>query len=731
MIISIAKSPRARGSLNYNFEKTQSYERVVAKAIVLGGNVNLYGDHSIAKREMQISSRVHDNRNTQLRYSHVKVSLSSFENVSNKIFNAIGKDTLEGLGYSLEKNSHIIFRHFDSAQPHIHIIVSRVDCHGKLTSDSHDFYAARDLARELEKKYNLVSAFDKNLNHEKIRGSKFYETKRQKSEGRQSARQQVRDVITEALENNDTFVGFANELQGSNVEIRFRVEKKDNGKTMVGLSYGLMGAKEKALDIAPKLSLNLPVENSDEIISQLVQNGYAKEAENKFYFDAGNGIRSNQNPYPVEPIKDYAFRGGDIGPGAEWYSLSEKFDDCNLDLVKDLLVEDRLQEKKSNVWIVKCEDVFPKLDSLELVASLGLKQNNLGYLYEAVKEGFDFDALYDKHENRDHTLFERIDEIGLNNLKDIDSFKEGYLQSMPLVQERLKAVSALDLPEEMAIAYALEEVSERTYEVISILRDKAPKQDEVLEEAVNEIALSDPLKLSEAELNTVIEIEDSIQKENEENEILDRDLWVQSLINQEDALKFSRELVLEPVGSTEHEEVKETGKSLLDYFLEANEEELRKAALNPKVDFMEIKKYLDEEYYFKQQNIAEIILEIAEKRIAKDLARAFESKSKPSFDVVKQAINDGKVSELRYWVHMDEVNFDGQIAHFPKKVIDSRVLEKVSKRIKADKKRTQKDEAKNEEISSEELRENKPQVNQRYNPSLELRPPWDQDPRRW
>ncbi|MDB4583113.1 relaxase/mobilization nuclease domain-containing protein, partial [Draconibacterium sp.] len=52
----------------------------------------------------------------------------------------------------------VIARHYDEEHPHIHIVLNRIDNHGKTISNKNDRYRSEKICKELTRKYNLYFA---------------------------------------------------------------------------------------------------------------------------------------------------------------------------------------------------------------------------------------------------------------------------------------------------------------------------------------------------------------------------------------------------------------------------------------------------------------------------------------------------------------------------------------------------------------------------------------------
>jgi len=113
--------------------------------------------------------------------------LSSYGNVKNPVFHAslsfspkdkpkltdglmrmIGNEYMDKMGYG--KQPYVIYRHTDTAHPHIHILSTKVDIETQMRiKDSFNYYQSVEVTMKLEEKYNLTAALKQTKSHKAIR----------------------------------------------------------------------------------------------------------------------------------------------------------------------------------------------------------------------------------------------------------------------------------------------------------------------------------------------------------------------------------------------------------------------------------------------------------------------------------------------------------------------------------------------------------------------------------
>ena len=466
MIIKIDISPESQGSLNYNFEKCESIIDGKTEAKIIGGTADSTTLLE-AKRHIDRSGYINKNPQLKLRFAHIKVSIDPAENLSNYLFNKIAKDVVNGLGYSHSFNPYIVFRHFDTGHPHIHIVLSRTNCFGKTESDSFDHYKAVSLSRVLEQKFNLTPAIEQKLDRQGIRTKGWGEAKIEEKNSVQSRLQVVRDIVSHTLESSTSFNDYLFNLHRKGVSIRFRVEKKEDESLSVGLSYNLsskLGPKIKT----PALPVLVDKLEASKLMGEIIKNGYAFDGQDKYYLTPNNQIRINNNPLPVEVLdQDYFCKASDLGPGAEWYKLKEKFPDSTQDFIfEDDMIPENTSEKKDNVWYMESTELYDAEESmLEQKFLLGIKDKTPGYILESINEGLDVYEILNRHSNK---LIENEKDVlyGILELIENDELSYSSIASMMLgtsVEPEESALAAniendfsptvIDIPEEIDLIH--------------------------------------------------------------------------------------------------------------------------------------------------------------------------------------------------------------------------------------------------------------------------------------
>jgi len=163
MISNISKSGNSfYGAALYNQKKVDKGEgEIIGKRLIANTSPKQ------VDRNLKVLS---NNSRVKKPVFHVSLSFAAEEKskLNNEKLVEISKEYMEKMGYG--KQPYIIYRHDDTAHPHVHILTTRVDIHSKAKiNDSHERYRSRDIVYELELKHGLVVSYHRNKNHTTIK----------------------------------------------------------------------------------------------------------------------------------------------------------------------------------------------------------------------------------------------------------------------------------------------------------------------------------------------------------------------------------------------------------------------------------------------------------------------------------------------------------------------------------------------------------------------------------
>lgn len=157
MIAKIGRSANLYGALAYNQLKVEN-----EKGEILFGNKIIEtasGNYSVAQLAQSFTPYLIANRNTEKHTLHISLNPDPKDKVSDDRFMEMADAYMQEMGYGLQP--YVVFKHTDIDRSHIHIVSVCVDEQGKKISDSYEKMRSMNVCRELERKYALIPATDK------------------------------------------------------------------------------------------------------------------------------------------------------------------------------------------------------------------------------------------------------------------------------------------------------------------------------------------------------------------------------------------------------------------------------------------------------------------------------------------------------------------------------------------------------------------------------------------
>jgi len=157
MIAKIGRSANLYGALAYNQLKVEN-----EKGEILFGNKIIEtasGNYSVAQLAQSFTPYLVANRNTEKHTLHISLNPDPKDKVSDNRFMEMADAYMQEMGYG--QQPYVVFKHTDIDRSHIHIVSVCVDEQGKKISDSYEKMRSMNVCRELERKYGLIPATDK------------------------------------------------------------------------------------------------------------------------------------------------------------------------------------------------------------------------------------------------------------------------------------------------------------------------------------------------------------------------------------------------------------------------------------------------------------------------------------------------------------------------------------------------------------------------------------------
>jgi hypothetical protein len=157
MIAKIGRSENLYGALAYNLLKVEhgNGQILFANKIIETPN----GNYSAAQLAQSFASYLTANRNTEKHTLHISLNPDPNDTVNDDKFREMAEEYMREMGYG--KQPFVVFKHTDIDRSHIHIVSVCVDEYGRKISDKFEKVRSMNVCRELERKYLLIPATNK------------------------------------------------------------------------------------------------------------------------------------------------------------------------------------------------------------------------------------------------------------------------------------------------------------------------------------------------------------------------------------------------------------------------------------------------------------------------------------------------------------------------------------------------------------------------------------------
>ena len=226
MTADLVKGKSFRGALRYNLEKVQT-----KCAKILDTNFSTIAERNIMKEVFLVRMQ----RPALGKYFyHTSLNFPPDENLSDQKITAVAKEFLFESGFT--QHQYILFRHYDAAHPHVHLLVNRIGFDGSLVSDSRDYAKAEHILRQIEVKHGLrqvpSSKYSRNraVTHDELEMMK--RTKKHSTKLKLQA--QLRNILSQRL----TTGQFIEALERKGINVLFNQAATGY---ISGISFGYQG----------------------------------------------------------------------------------------------------------------------------------------------------------------------------------------------------------------------------------------------------------------------------------------------------------------------------------------------------------------------------------------------------------------------------------------------------------------------------------------------------------
>lgn len=157
MIAKIGRSSNLYGALAYNKLKVDNEKGLILFTNKMIETVN--GIYSVAQLAQSFAPYLISNRNTEKHTLHISLNPDPKDQVSDEKYREMAEQYMLEMGYG--DQPYVVFKHTDIDRSHIHIVTIGVDEEGKKISDKFEKMRSMKVCRQLEAKYDLIAATDK------------------------------------------------------------------------------------------------------------------------------------------------------------------------------------------------------------------------------------------------------------------------------------------------------------------------------------------------------------------------------------------------------------------------------------------------------------------------------------------------------------------------------------------------------------------------------------------
>jgi hypothetical protein len=210
-----------------------------ARALVIGsGGVRDY-DYRLMALDFERQRGL--NSNLKSPALHIILSYYSGEIVSDEMMTKIAKEYMEGV--EIQNTQYAIVKHSDRNHPHTHLIINRVDNHGRTIKDNWLGLRGKKMSQQLTNKYGLIQADKKTLDRTNLERLNEYEATRYK----------IYEVIQNKLPKCKSLDELKDRLGKQKIELLYKYKGKTN--EVQGVSFQVGNYKFKGSEIDRQFSI--------------------------------------------------------------------------------------------------------------------------------------------------------------------------------------------------------------------------------------------------------------------------------------------------------------------------------------------------------------------------------------------------------------------------------------------------------------------------------------------
>jgi hypothetical protein len=157
MVTKIASGSSLYSALAYNHQKVKEGH---AKVLLVNNMIEPpNGNFEIGICTQSFEPYLQANKRTENPIIHISINPDPTDKLNDEQFSEIAQEYMQKLGYG--NQPFIVYKHEDIDRHHLHIVSVKVDETGKMIRDNFQHRLSMRICRELEKKYGLVRANEK------------------------------------------------------------------------------------------------------------------------------------------------------------------------------------------------------------------------------------------------------------------------------------------------------------------------------------------------------------------------------------------------------------------------------------------------------------------------------------------------------------------------------------------------------------------------------------------
>ena len=250
------------------------------------------------------------------------------DRLTDEMMTRITMDYMELMG--IKDTQFLLVRHFDSGNPHCHLVYNRINNEGKTISDQNNFRRNEQVTKLLKRKYGLTFSKGKET------------TKTERLRGNEKTRYEVYHIVMNTLAQATSWREFTDELKRNGVTMDIVMRK--NGSTKIADIQGLCFTKDGKTFKASQIRRGMTYIKMDNILKRNAH----KEQESKasYQHQTSQSDQPRQEQRPEEQERHDESQQHSFGPSFSIPSLG-LFDTTNpVYDPEDEASRRRLQQKK-------------------------------------------------------------------------------------------------------------------------------------------------------------------------------------------------------------------------------------------------------------------------------------------------------------------------------------------------------------------------------------------------